>query len=315
MIMEKNCKILVAGGTGFVGQRVASRLKKDGINYISASPDNGFDFRIKEQTEKLFEKERPDIVINCAAYVGGIKFGLEHEGEIFYNNILMNANLIECARKYKVKRFINPISNCSYPDVARKDFKEDEWWDGPLHPSVLVYGFAKKATWVQSYAYHNQYGMDFINFLIPNMYGPGDHFDETRSHALGALIMKISEAKEKNLPEVIVWGTGNPIREWLYVDDCVELFIRVLDIPSIAEPINIGQGAGISIKDMADMIKKEVGYKGNLVFDASMPDGAPYKVMNVERMKKIFGWVPPTQLEQGIKETIDWYHKHFKAIS
>ena len=246
-IDPKKEKIFVAGGTGFLGKRVLKRLKKDGYNCVTTSFSMGVDFRDKTQTEKFFEKEKPTIVINCAAYVGGIKFGMEHEGEIFYNNTLINTNLIESARKYKIKRFINPISNCSYPDVISKDFKEDEWWDGPLHKSVLVYGFAKKATWVQSYAYHNQYGMDFINFLVPNMYGPDDHFNEVRSHALGALIMKIVEAKEGNAPEVVIWGTGKPVREWLYVDDCVESFIRALDCAPSVDPINLGQGIGISI--------------------------------------------------------------------
>lgn len=310
MINLENKKIFVAGGTGFLGKRVIKRLEEEGMNFAIASRSMGVEFRDKNQTEKFFGKERPNVVINCAAYVGGIKFGLEHEGEIFYNNVLMNTNLIEYARKYNVKRYINPISNCSYPNIVQKDFKEDEWWNGPLHPSVLVYGFVKKATWVQSYAYHRQYGMDFINFLVPNMYGPGDHFDEVRSHALGALIMKIVKAKEENLPEVIVWGTGKPIREWVYVDDCVEAFIRALEIPPVLEPINIGQGVGISIADLAKTIKRIVGYKGKLVFDTSKPDGAPYKVMNVDKMKKIFNWTPPTKLEEGIKKTVDWYYEN-----
>jgi len=308
----KDNKIFVAGGTGFLGQRMIERLKKEKANFVTASLDDGVDFRDKKQIESFFEREKPEIVINCAAFVGGIKFGMEHEGEIFYNNLLMSTNLIECARKYKIKRFINPISNCSYPDVLQKDFKEEEWWDGPLHTSVMVYGFARKATWVQSLAYHNQYGMDFVNFLVPNMYGPGDHFNEVRSHALGALIMKIVKAKKEKSPEVIVWGTGKPVREWLYIDDCVEIFMRALEIEPFVKPINIGQGKGISIKDLAEMIKEVVGYEGKLVFDTSKPDGAPYKIMNVDKMKTMFDWVPPTGLKEGIKKTIEWYLNKIK---
>ena len=310
MKKAKRQKIFVAGGTGFLGKRVVKRLKEEGMDFVTTSLSMGVDFRNKEQVEEFFEKERPCFVINCATFIGGIQFSLEHEGEIFYNNVLINTNLIEASRKYGIKRFVNPISNCSYPGVVQKDFKEDEWWEGPLHPSVLVYGFVKKGTWVQSYAYHNQYGMDFINFLVPNMYGPGDHFDAVRSHAMGALIMKIVKAKEENLPEVIVWGTGKPVREWLYIDDCVEAFVRALKTPPVIEPINIGQGFGISIADMAKMIKKIVGFQGKLVFDTSMPDGAPYKVMNAERMKTIFDWLPSTQLEEGVKKTVDWYYKN-----
>jgi GDP-L-fucose synthase len=303
-------KIFIAGGTGFLGKRVIKRLEEEKLPYVTTSLSLGVDFRDYNQTEKYFSQEKPDILINCAAYVGGIKFGMEHEGEIYFNNTLINLNLFECARKFGVKRIINPISNCSYPDVLQKDFKEDEWWDGPLHRSVLVYGFVKKATWVLSVAYKSQYNLDVINFLVPNMYGPGDHFEEIRSHALGALIMKISKAKENKEDKVIIWGTGKPIREWLYVDDCVEAFIRALYIHPEEEPINIGQGKGISISDLANIIKEVVGYKGEFVYDTSKPDGAPYKIMNVEKCKKIFNWYPDTELKTGIKKTVKWYYEN-----
>ena len=310
--MEKSKKIFVAGGTGFLGKRVVKYLSENGYNYCTTSLSRGVDFREKEQVEAYFKKEQPEIVINCAAFIGGIKFGLEHEGEIFYNNTLINLNLQECARTNGVKKYINPIANCSYPGDLEENFRESEWWNGPLHPSVLVYGFVKKGTWVNTYAYHHQYGMNFVNFLVPNMYGPDDHFDEVRSHAMGALIMKIVNAKENNLPEVVVWGTGKPVREWLYIDDCVEAFIRSLDIDTGIEPINIGQDIGISIKDLAEKIKKIVGYKGNLVFDATKPDGALYKTMNVDKLKSIFNWLPQTSLDKGIRKTIDWYYEVFR---
>lgn len=305
-----NDSILVVGATGFLGKRVINRLKKEKLNFSASSLSLGVDIRNLKEVDDMFKKYKPNIVINCAAFVGGIKFGLEHEGEIYYNNILISAYLIETARKYKIKRFINPISNCSYPNVVQKNFKEEEWWNGPLHNSVLVYGFVRKASWVQSYAYNRQYGMNFINFLIPNMYGPGDHFDEVRSHALGALIKKMTRAKEEKLPEVIIWGTGKPIREWLYIDDCVEVIMRSFTIKPFIEPINIGQGSGISIAELAEKIKQVVEYKGNLVFDPSKPDGAPYKIMNVDRMKRLFRWTPPTSLNKGIIKTVDWYYKH-----
>lgn len=311
---DSSLKILVAGATGFLGSRVVKRLKDEGLNFVGTSLSMGVDFRDMSQLEGFFAKEKPNIVINCAAFVGGIKFGLEHEAEIFYNNVLINTNLIECSRRYGVGRYVNPISNCSYPNVLEKDFKEEEWWDGPLHPSVMVYGFAKKATWVQSYAYHNQYGMDFVNLLVPNMYGPGDHFHEERSHALGALIMKIAKAKREGVAEVVVWGTGSPVREWLYVDDCVEIFLRALDINLVNDPINIGCGSGISIAEMAEVIKSVVKYEGELVFDTSKPDGAPYKVMNVDKMKKIFDYTPSTKLEEGIKVAVDWYYENVLNI-
>ena len=300
-------KIFVAGGNGFVGKRVVKQLQEKAINFVPLSLRDGIDFRDLKQTRELFEKEKFDAMINCAAFVGGIQFGYEKAGEIFYNNTLMSTNLMEASRLTNVKRFINPISNCSYPGHLTKNFKEEEWWDGHLHESVLVYGLVRKASWVQSWAYYKQYGFETINLILPNMYGPGDHFDETRSHALGALIMKFVEAKRKGQLEVIVWGSGQPIREWLYVDDGAEVLTRALEIEPTIEPINIGVGKGISILELAELIKEVVGYRGKITLDKTKPDGAPYKTMDNTRLKNIFNWVPPTSLRQGIENTVEWY--------
>ena len=300
-------KVFVPGGNGFLGTRVVKKLKEKDIGFVSLSLRDGIDFRDFRRTKELFEREEFDAIINCAAFVGGIQFGYEKPGELFYNNILMSTNLIECSRLASVKRFINPISNCSYPGHLTRDFEESEWWDGPLHESVLVYGFVRKASWVQSWAYHKQYGFEAINLIMPNMYGPGDHFDEARSHALGALIMKFVEAKRKEQPQVVVWGTGKPIREWLYVDDGAEVLIKAFEIEPTSEPINVGVGRGISILELAELIKDTVGYNGKIILDKSKPDGAPYKTMGNTRLKSIFNWMPPTSLREGIEETVKWY--------
>lgn len=303
-----NETVFVAGGSGFLGKRLIKKLReKKQYNVASTSLSEGIDFRNLDKTLTYFKKHKPDIVIHAAAYIGGIKFGLDHAGEVYFNNILISTNLIEAARITGVKLFINPIANCAYPDVVNKDFKETEFWNGALHPSVMVYGMVRKAQWAQTWAYTRQYGMKFINLVLPNMYGPGDYFDAERSHALGALLMKIVNAKKKNLPEVVVWGTGKPVREWLYVDDGAEALVRAINIDYYIEPINIGIGRGISIRELSELIKKVVGYKGKLVFDKTKPDGAPYKVMNVDRCKKIFNWLPKTDLEEGIEETYKWY--------
>ena len=304
-------KVFVPGGTGFVGSHVVQKLKEKGVNYISASRREGVDFQNYSQTEKLFKKHSFDVVINCSAFVGGISYGYERPGEMFWCNTLMSSNLIDLSHKYNVKRFINIISNCSYPAKLYKDFREEQWWDGALHESVLTYGFVRKASWVQLWSYNRQYGMESVNLIMPNMYGPNDHFDENRSHALGALIKKVVDAKFTNKKQVVVWGTGTPIREWLYVEDAAEILLRsIASLPSL-EPINIGVGKGISVKDLAILICEIVGYKGKLIFDPSKPDGAPYKTMNNERMIKHFmGWTPPTELKIGIKKTVDWYVKH-----
>jgi GDP-L-fucose synthase len=303
-------KIFIPGGDGFVGQSVVKKLKERNLNFLSLSDRDGYDFRNFNETEELFEKEKFDAVINCAAFIGGIQFGYAHPGEIFYNNILMATYLMEAARLNGVKRFINPVSNCVYPAHLTK-FKEEELWSGPLHDSVFVYGSIRKASWIQGWAYKEQYGFDSIHLILPNMYGPGDHFDEIRSHALSALIKKFIDAKRKNQPEVVVWGSGKPIREWLYVEDGAEALVRALLIESQIEPINIGQGEGISILDLAELVKKITGYQGKIILDAEKPDGALCKIMVAERMKNIFNWAPQTILEEGIKKTVEWYERNY----
>jgi len=303
-------KVFVPGGNGFLGKHVLMELQKY-RNYeaIGLSRSDGIDFRDYNQTFKIFRDGKFDIVINCASYVGGIQFGYKHFGEIFFNNTLISTNLIDTARRTGVKMFINPISNCSYPARLTKNFKESEWWDGEMHESVMVYGFVRKGSWVQLWAYKKQYDFNSISFIMPNMYGPGDHFDEERSHALGALIMKIVEAKFKRNERVTIWGSGKPIREWLYVKDAAEILVKAISAKPELYPINVGVGKGISIIELANLIKEIVGYKGELVLDKSKPDGAPWKTMDNTRLKEKFHWQPPTPLREGIKATVEWYIK------
>ncbi|OQS38644.1 NAD-dependent epimerase/dehydratase family protein [Chromobacterium haemolyticum] len=301
--------ILVTGCTGFLGKRVCKSLDTLGLPYTGISQRTGPDLRDRQATLDFFSETKPSKILNCAAFVGGIQFGYKHPAELFHNNLTMTLNLLEAAYLNQVKRIVNPISNCAYPGSATF-FKEDEFWDGPLHESVMVYGFARKASWVGAWAYAKQYGLDVVNLILSNMYGPEDHFEEERSHALGALIMKIVKAKQAGLPQVIVWGSGTPVREWLHVDDGAEAMIRALDISSITDPVNIGVGRGISILEMATLIKNLVGYQGDLVLDRSKPDGAPYKTVDGSRGAQHFGWSPQRDFKQGIAETIDWYLEH-----
>lgn len=300
-------KIFIAGGTGFLGKRLIKKLKEKKLPFITTSLSMGIDFRNLKQTVDFFKKNQPKIVIHAAGQVGGIKYGIDHAGEMYYNNVLISTHLIEAARITGVKKFISPIANCAYPNVVSRDFKEDEFWNGPLHDSVLVYGMARKAQWAQTWAYHRQYGMNFVNLILSNMYGPGDYFEAERSHALGAILSKIVNAKRNNLTKVIIWGSGKPIREWLYVDDGAEALIRAISINYPIKPINIGINKGISIKDLSILIKDIVGYNGKLVFDKTKPDGAPYKVMDNKKCKDLFKWTPQTDLKEGIKNTYKWY--------
>ncbi len=298
--------ILVTGATGFLGKRLCRQLDATNQKYIATSKSLGLDLQNSDDTMDFFDQHKPDFVLNCAAYVGGIQFGYKHPAELFHNNLLITLNLLEAAKKYGVKRIVNPISNCAYPGSA-SFFKEEEFWDGPLHESVMVYGFVRKASWVGSWAYAKQYGLDVFNLILSNMYGPEDHFEEERSHAMGALIMKFVRAKENNEPHVIVWGSGTPVREWLHVDDGSEAMIRGLSVASTSEPVNIGIGKGISILEMAQLIKELVGYTGDLILDTTKPDGAPYKTVDGSRGFKHFGWQPTRKFKQGVEETINWY--------
>jgi GDP-L-fucose synthase len=301
--------ILVTGCTGFLGKRVCRRLDALELAYTGVSLSSGPDLRNRQATLAFFKATRPEKVINCAAFVGGIQFGYKHSAELFHNNMHMTLNLLEASHNSCTQRIVNPISNCAYPGESSL-FKEDEFWDGPLHESVMVYGFARKASWIGAWAYARQYGLDVVNLILSNMYGPEDHFEEERSHALGALIMKIVRAKQLEHPQVVVWGSGKPVREWLHVDDGAEAMIRGLDVPPSLEPLNIGVGKGISIIDMALLVKELVGYKGNLVLDESRPDGAPYKTVDGSRGAKHLGWQPEREFRTGVSDAIDWYIKN-----
>jgi GDP-L-fucose synthase len=302
--------ILVLGATGFLGKRVCEKLEETDQEFTGSSLSLGTDLRVYDQTLKLFSEVKPEIILNCASYVGGIQFGYKHPAELYSNNLRMNVNILEAAKEAKVGRIVNPISNCVYPAEATL-FKEDEIWDGPMHDSVLVYGFVRKAFWIGSWAFKKQYGLDVVNLVLSNMYGPGDHFEAERSHALGALIMKFVKAKRNNDPHVDVWGSGKPVREWLHVDDGAESLIRAINKPAFTDFINVGVAEGISIIDMAEMIRKYVGYDGDIKLDPSKPDGAKYKTVDGTRGEEYLGWKPQVPFERGVKETINWYLENY----
>lgn len=298
--------ILVTGATGFLGKRVCKLLDTQNFKYVSTSLSLGVDLRERDQVFSLFERVKPTYILNCASFVGGIQFGGKYPVELFQNNLQISLNLLEAAKEFNVMRMVNPISNCAYPGSATL-FKEDEFWDGPLHESVLVYGFVRKASWVGSWAYAKQYDLDVVNIILSNMYGPEDHFEEERSHALGALIMKFVNAKKNNDPFVNVWGSGKPIREWLHVDDGAQAMVRSLNVERTIEPVNIGVAEGISIIDMANQIKDIVGYDGNIILDSTKPDGAPYKTVDGTRGEQLLDWKPQISFDSGVKSTIKWY--------
>jgi GDP-L-fucose synthase len=298
--------MLVTGATGFLGKRVCKLLDVAEKKYIKTSKSLGVDLRERSQVFELIEQTKPDYILNCAAFVGGIQFGAKHPVELFQNNLQMTLNLLAAANEFNVKRIVNPISNCAYPGNATL-FKEEEFWDGPLHESVMVYGFVRKAFWVGSWAYAQQYDMDVMNIILSNMYGPEDHFEEERSHALGALIMKFAKAKQNDEPHVVVWGSGKPVREWLHVDDGAQAMVRSLDAPRTIDPVNVGVAEGVSIIKMAEHIKQLIGFNGEIVLDPSKPDGAPYKTVDGSKGETLLNWKPQISFDKGVRDTIEWY--------
>lgn len=309
-------KVLALGATGFVGRWVIKKLRQlePQAQVFKSSLSLGVDLREKAKTFDLFRSVKPEVVINCAAYVGGIQYGYIHPAEIYYNNMQMILNIFEACRSFRVKKLIQPISNCAYPS-GETFFKEENFWNGPLHDSVLAYGITRKMMWVGAWAYMKQYGfLNTISLVLSNMYGPGDHFDEVRSHALGAMVKKIADAKEEDKKQVALWGTGTPIREWLYVEDGAEALVRGLKIGAYTDIINVGTGEGVSIKELAYLIKEIAGWDGEFIFDASRPDGAPCKTVDGRRGAQLLGWKPQTPLRQGIRNTVEDYLKN-KGIS
>jgi GDP-L-fucose synthase len=260
------------------------------------------------QTLALFEAVRPTIILNCASYAGGVHFGLKQPADMFRNNMPMIANLFEVAHRTGVKRVVNPLPNCVYP-ADLTVFEESRLWDGPLHESVMVYGLLRKLSWVGSWAYSKQWGLQTINLVFSNMYGPGDHFDPIRSHAVGGLAMRFLEAHKLDAPEVIVWGSGAPVREWLYVDDAAEAMFRAMTCEPCDQPVNIGVGKGVSIADVAERIGALVNFKGRIVYDRSKPDGAPHKTVDGARGAALLKWSPQTDFSDGLARTVEWYRQ------
>jgi len=298
--------ILVTGATGFLGKAVIRKLAAGNTPYVATSLSLGLDLRDRAAVEKYFSEIKPNAVIHCAAFVGGIQFGIKNAVQVFEHNMQMTLNVFHGSQSTGVKRVMHPVSNCVYPGDATL-FKEDEIWNGALHESVEAYGTARKSLYIASKAYRRQYGLDTLNLVLSNMYGPDDHFEAERSHALGALVKKIIDARDSGGKEVVVWGSGAPVREWLYVDDAAEALIRGLEVPAQNEVLNIGLSQGISIKDLAHLICDLAGFKGELVFDRSKADGALHKTVDGTRAEKLYKWQPSTSLRDGIAKTIAWY--------
>jgi GDP-L-fucose synthase len=304
--IPQDALIYVAGHRGLVGSALVRRLKREGYENLITATSRELDLREQAMVRAFFEDRRPDYVFMAAAKVGGILANDSYPGEFLYDNLLMEANVIDSAYRFGVEKLLFLGSTCIYPRLAPQPLKEEYLLTGPLEPTNEWYAVAKIAGIKLCQAYQRQYECRFISGMPTNLYGPEDNFDLETSHVLPALIRKFHEAKLKGLPSVSVWGTGTPRREFLHVDDCANACLFLMNHYEDPDIINIGMGQDISILELAQMIRSVVAFEGEIIFDRSKPDGTPRKLVDAGRIRGL-GWRPRISLEEGIRQTYEWY--------
>ena len=299
-MIEKNAKIYVAGHRGMVGSAIVRALKNQGYTNIITRTSKELDLRRQIDVEEFFASEKPDYVFLAAAKVGGILANNEAPADFMYDNMILEMNVIHEAYKNNVKKLMFLGSSCIYPRMAPQPMKEDCLLTSELEKTNEAYALAKISGLKYCEYLNRQYGTDFISVMPTNLYGPNDNYHPEHSHVLPALIRRFHEAKENNLNEVVIWGTGTPLREFLYVDDLADACVYLMNTYSGNETVNLGTGKELSIKELAELVKKVVGFKGNITFDTTKPDGTPRKLLDVSKLEKL-GWKYKTEIEDGIK--------------
>jgi GDP-L-fucose synthase len=307
--MEKDAKIYVAGHRGLVGSAITRALNREGYRNVITRSRQDLDLTERDSVDTFFETEQPDYVFVAAAKVGGIVANNTYPADFIRINLLIEVALIDAAYRYGVKKLLFLGSSCVYPKFAPQPMKEEHLLTGPLEPTNSAYAIAKIAGIEMCNAYNRQHGCSFLSVMPTNLYGPGDNFDLQTSHVLPALIRKFHEAKITNQSEVTLWGTGSPKREFLHVDDLAEACVFLMNRYHETELINIGVGKDLSIKELAEMIQRIVGYEGSIVFDETKPDGTPRKLLDVSKIHGL-GWRARISLEEGIRSTYQWYLEH-----
>jgi GDP-L-fucose synthase len=298
-------RILVTGGAGFLGQHVVWTLQKRGYNEIMVSRRSQYDLTLEVNVERLYADTKLEVVIHLAAVVGGIGANRANPGRFLYENLVMGTMLMEYARRAGVEKFVGVGTICSYPKLTPVPFREEDLWNGYPEETNAPYGLAKKMLLVQGQAYRQQYGFNAIHLLPVNLYGPGDNFDPQSSHVIPALIRKCLQAIERGEPEIVCWGDGTPTREFLYVEDCAEAIALAAERYDGAEPVNIGAGFEISIKELVELIAELTGFRGRIVWDTSKPNGQPRRCLDTRRAWELFGFRAKTDFREGLRRTIE----------
>jgi len=306
MMDLRSKRILVTGGSGFLGSHIMDLLRQMGCVQVAAPRRRQFDLVRQEAVERLFEEYRPEVVIHCAATVGGIGANRDNPGRFFYENAMMGIQLIEACRRYEVVKTVVLGTICAYPKFAAVPFREPSLWDGYPEETNAPYGIAKKALLVQCQAYRAQYGTNAVFLLPVNLYGPRDNFDLHSSHVIPAIIRKCVEAIKNTSGTITLWGDGSPTREFLYVEDAARGVMLAGERYDKPDPVNLGSSEEISIRDLVTLIAELTDFEGEIVFDATKPDGQPRRKLNVERAKREFGFMSETPFRVGLKQTIDW---------
>lgn len=313
-IVEK--KILVTGGAGFLGREVVHELRKQGVpnDQIIIPRSLEFDLRDQDQANRLIEIHKPQLVIHLAARLGGIGDNMAHPAAYFYDNIMLGINIIEACRKNGVEKLVNIGTVCSYPKILPAPFKEDDLWNGYPEETNAPYGVSKKAVMVYAEAVYREFGFKTVNLLVTNLYGPGDDFREQTSHVIPAIIKKMDHAKRNDLTEIIAWGDGSPSRDFVYVGDAARGIVKAAAFHNTPEPINIGAGEEYTIKQLMEILKEETGFKGEIKWDTSRPNGQPRRLLDISRAKSAFGFDPQMNFREGLKLTYNWYIENYQHI-
>ena len=306
----KDKRITVTGGKGFLGGHLIAKLRDKGYQKIAVAGRPEYDFVNLGDIKRMYEATKPDVVIHLAATVGGIGFNQEHPASLFYDNIMMGVQLIHEGYLRKIDKFVALGTICAYPKFTPVPFKEDDIWNGYPEETNAPYGLAKKMMLVQSQAYRNQYGFNSIFILPVNLFGPGDNFDPLSSHVIPALIKKCVDAVASGEREIIVWGTGKATREFFYVEDAAEAIILAMEKYNKSDPVNIGAGFEISIRDLVGLIIELTGFKGIVTWDETKPDGQPRRMLDTTRAYHEFGFKARTDFRVGLAKTIEWYRSH-----